>query len=223
MCSRNPSVWRRSILRPGNISSALHSDHSSSAPLTATKPSCLAPVVHGSSDPIELRARTSLGLSQSARSEPPYTASATQSPVPLVGLRRSLVSNRSYMPAFLSERSRGVSSPLPGLRRFLANALQRPWLSIQTRRAAILYRWLVPLVIPAVSIESIKTKHWQLCVANNSMLVSPFPDSLSLYAPALHRDQSSHRAGRLARTRGVPARTDPARAADAESRVARAE
>ncbi|SAL05644.1 hypothetical protein AWB81_07246 [Caballeronia arationis] len=42
--------------------------------------------------PIELRARTSLGTSQPARPEPPYTASAPQSPVPLVGLRRSLVS-----------------------------------------------------------------------------------------------------------------------------------
>jgi hypothetical protein len=41
MCSRNPSVWRRSILRPGNISSALYSDRSSSAPLTATKSACV--------------------------------------------------------------------------------------------------------------------------------------------------------------------------------------
>jgi putative transposase len=38
MCSRNPPLWRRSILRPANISSALHSDRSSSALLTATKP-----------------------------------------------------------------------------------------------------------------------------------------------------------------------------------------
>jgi hypothetical protein len=41
------------------------------------------------------------------------------------------------------------------LRRFLANALQRPWLSIQTRRAAILYRWLVSFVVHAVSIEQL--------------------------------------------------------------------
>ena len=39
--------------------------------------------------PIEPRARTSLGTSQPARPEPPYTASAPQSPVLLVGLRRS--------------------------------------------------------------------------------------------------------------------------------------
>lgn len=45
MCSRNPSVGRRSILRPGNISSALHSDRSSCALLTATKP-IIAPL-HG--------------------------------------------------------------------------------------------------------------------------------------------------------------------------------
>ena len=34
----------------------------------------------------------------------------------------------------------------------------------------------VSFVIHAASIESIKTKHWQLCVASNSMLVSPFLD-----------------------------------------------
>jgi predicted nucleic acid-binding protein len=52
----------------------------------------------GSADPIELRARTSLGLAQPARPEPPYTAplTAASAPVSLVGLRQSLVSLSGY-------------------------------------------------------------------------------------------------------------------------------
>jgi hypothetical protein len=68
--------------------------------------SCMAPVVHGSSDPIELRARTSLGLSKPGRARLPYTPSVTQSPIPLVNLRRSLV--RSSMDRML--RRCGVSA-----------------------------------------------------------------------------------------------------------------
>jgi NodT family efflux transporter outer membrane factor (OMF) lipoprotein len=41
MCMRNRSVRRRSVLRHGNISSALHNDRSSFALLTVTNPKCV--------------------------------------------------------------------------------------------------------------------------------------------------------------------------------------
>jgi hypothetical protein len=93
---RNTPLDRWVVFRRGPVG---HRTHSVIA-------SCLAPVVHGSSDPIELRARTSLGLSKPARSRLPYTPSVTQSPIPLVDLRQSLV--RSSMDRML--RRCGVSA-----------------------------------------------------------------------------------------------------------------